>query len=95
MLVEPGFALSRDALYEHLRAQGVHGRRYFYPLISEFPMYRGLPSSAPANLPVAHAAASQVICLPIYPALTDADVRRVAALIEHAGCRVSVPAALA
>ena len=95
VLVEPGFALSRDALYEHLRAQGVHGRRYFYPLISEFPMYRGLPSAAPGNLPVAHAAAAQVICLPIYPALTDADVQRVAALIEHAGCRVSVPAALA
>jgi dTDP-4-amino-4,6-dideoxygalactose transaminase len=95
VLVEPGFALSRDALYEHLRAHGVHGRRYFYPLISEFPMYRGLPSAAAGNLPIAHAAAAQVICLPIYPALTDTDVQRVAALIETAGCRVSVPAALA
>jgi dTDP-4-amino-4,6-dideoxy-D-glucose transaminase len=94
LLVDAGFALTRDALYEHLRSHGVHGRRYFYPLISDFPMYRGLPSAAAANLPVAHAAAAQVICLPIYPALTDEDVRRTASLIEAAACRRATAPAL-
>ena len=53
VLVGPEFAVARDALYQHLREHGVMARRYFYPLISDFPMYRGLPSAHPAGLPVA------------------------------------------
>jgi len=82
ILVGPEYPLSRDALYDLMRTNDVFGRRYFYPLISSFPMYRGLPSAAPANLPVATARALQVICLPIYPALTDDDVERVASLVS-------------
>lgn len=77
ILVEPDYPLSRDALYERLREQGIHGRRYFYPLISDFPMYRGLPSAQSSNLPVATAVAAKVLCLPIYPALTDDEVLRI------------------
>jgi dTDP-4-amino-4,6-dideoxygalactose transaminase len=84
VLVGGGFPISRDELYQKLKDEGVHVRRYFYPLISDFPMYRGLPSADPAKLPVARAAASQVLCLPIYPALADADVERVADVVRHA-----------
>ncbi len=73
IFVENGFPLTRDELFEELRSEGVYSRRYFYPLISEFPTYRGLSSSGPDNLPVAAAIASQVICLPIYPALSEAE----------------------
>lgn len=66
---EKEFGMSRDALYEKLKQNNIFGRRYFYPLISEFSMYRGLESSAPEHLPVAHKMANEVICLPIYPAL--------------------------
>lgn len=76
ILVGSDYPLSRDALYQKLKDHGINGRRYFYPLISEFPMYRGLPSSAPGNLPVACDAAQRVLCLPIYPALTTADQQR-------------------
>jgi dTDP-4-amino-4,6-dideoxygalactose transaminase len=58
-------------------------RRYFYPLISEFPMYRGLPSAQAGLLPVAKSVSSKVICLPLYPSLTDEDVQRVADLIRQ------------
>ncbi len=81
ILVEAGYPLGRDALYQKLREQDIYARRYFYPLISDFPMYRGLPSATPANLPVASRIAEQVICLPIYPALEDSDVDRVIQLI--------------
>ena len=84
ILVEPDYPMSRDALYQRMREQGVYGRRYFYPLITDFPMYRSLPSAAPANLPVAIRAAQQVICLPIYPALTFSDVERVIGVISEA-----------
>lgn len=71
VLITEDYPLSRDQLYDKLREQGVHARRYFYPLISDFPMYRGLPSAHTDNLPVASHIASQVLCLPIYPTLSD------------------------
>lgn len=70
ILVEKEYALSRDELYEKLRQNNIFGRRYFYPLISEFPMYRGLQSASAGNLPVASGVAKMVICLPIFPDLS-------------------------
>lgn len=81
IIVEKEYSLSRDELYEKLRQQGIYARRYFYPLISDFPMYRGLPSAARSNLPVARKTADQVICLPIYSALLSEDVARIVLLI--------------
>ncbi len=81
ILVGPDYPLERDALYARLREHEIYGRRYFYPLISDFPMYRGLPSAQRKNLPVATTAAQQVLCLPIYPALGEKDVDRIVALI--------------
>lgn len=63
------YPLTRDELYAKLKKNNIHGRRYFYPLISEFPPYRGLPSSSPDNLINASKIANEVICLPIYPDL--------------------------
>lgn len=74
ILVQPDYPLSRDALYQKLQDNGIYARRYFYPLISDFPMYRGMPSAAHANLPVARKVAEQVICLPIYPDLLSEQV---------------------
>ncbi|MEY4758175.1 MAG: hypothetical protein RJA34_3073 [Pseudomonadota bacterium] len=82
ILVGADYPLSRDALYQKLKDQGINGRRYFYPLISEFSMYRGLTSSAPSNLPVATDAAQRVLCLPIYPALTNEEQGRVIEVIR-------------
>jgi len=70
------YGMTRDELYFKMREQGVLGRRYFYPLISTFSTYRGLPSAAPENLPVATKMANEVICLPMHHALTDEDIQR-------------------
>lgn len=85
ILVRPHFPLTRDALYQWLLDNGVIARRYFYPLISSFGMYSQLASAQPENLPQATQVASQVICLPIYPALEDDQVDRVIELIAAAG----------
>ncbi len=87
ILVGPDFPLSRDELYTRLRNNGIFARRYFYPLISTFGMYKDIPSAAAENLPVATRIASEVICLPIYPALEDHDVDRVIAVIGAAARR--------
>lgn len=82
ILVEADYPLTRDQLYQHLKDHGVFARRYFYPLISEFPMYRGMPSAQRGNLPVASAVAAQVLCLPIYPGLAEHDCERIVELLR-------------
>jgi len=84
ILVRPEYPLSRDALYHKLRNNSIYGRRYFYPLISDFPMYRGFPSAARSNLPVAWKAVNEVICLPIYPGLQRSDQEKIISLIAEA-----------
>ena len=69
ILVQADYPISRDELNQRLKDVGINPRRYFYPLISDFPMYRGLPSAHRENLPAATVAAQQVLCLPIYPDL--------------------------
>lgn len=81
ILVDVDYPLSRDDLYQKLKDNDINGRRYFYPLISDFSMYRGLTSSEPSNLPVASAAAQKVLCLPIYPSLDFKNQLRVINLI--------------
>lgn len=84
VLVKPHYPLSRDELFQKLRDNNIYARRYFYPLITEFPMYRGLPSAVHANLPVANRVAGEVICLPIYPDLPSELVTYISQLIaEH------------
>ena len=74
---EERYGISRDALYEKMKANNVLGRRYFYPLITDFDPYKNIPSANPANLPVANKIAKQVICLPMHHALSEEDVKRV------------------
>jgi dTDP-4-amino-4,6-dideoxygalactose transaminase len=82
ILVGPEYPLSRDELNERLRQHNIYPRRYFYPLISEFPMYRGFPSARHDNLPMALEIASQVLCLPIYSELEEQEQERIAHLLS-------------
>ncbi|HEY6898550.1 MAG TPA: DegT/DnrJ/EryC1/StrS family aminotransferase [Rhodocyclaceae bacterium] len=84
ILVCEGYPLGRDALYQKLKDAGIHGRRYFYPLISDMPMYRGLPSANSGHLEHSHWIAERVICLPMYPDLSDADIERIVRIIRQA-----------
>ena len=81
ILVQPDYPVGRDELYLRLKRSHIHPRRYFFPLISEFPMYRGLPSAHRDNLPVATRAAQQVLCLPMYPDLPRSTIEEVGRLI--------------
>lgn len=76
------FGISRDELYYKMAEQGVLSRRYFYPLISNFPTYRGLPSSAKENLPLANKMADEVLCLPMHHELSEADMNRILQFFE-------------
>jgi dTDP-4-amino-4,6-dideoxygalactose transaminase len=84
LLVGDAFPLTRDSLQRELLAVGIHSRRYFFPLLSNLPMYRGCASAAPERLPVANRAAEQILCLPIYPDLAESDQQRVVDLVRRA-----------
>jgi dTDP-4-amino-4,6-dideoxygalactose transaminase len=83
IFVKKNYPLNRDELYHHLKKNNIYGRRYFYPLISEFKPFRHLPSAKVENLPVAVKAANEVICLPIYPDLSLDDVEMICKLIRN------------
>lgn len=83
IMVRREYPLSRDTLYQRLREHEIHVRRYFYPLISDFPMYQDLPSATPANLPKARAAANSVLCLPMSSNLSVDDAARVVSCIGN------------
>jgi len=85
VFIGPEFPTSRDAVYERLKVHGIFARRYFYPLLSSMPMYRGLPSAAPGRLPHAAKAANEVLCLPIYPTLGESEVTRIIEAVVACG----------
>ena len=77
------FGRTRDQLYDDLKKKNILGRRYFYPLISDFETYRDLPSASKENLPVANRLADTVLCLPMHHELSTTDVERVLAVISE------------
>lgn len=77
------YGMSRDELYFKMKEHNILGRRYFYPLISTFSTYRGLPSAVPENLPNATRTANEVICLPMHHELSEKDILRVIDVITR------------
>lgn len=77
------YGMTRDELYLKMKENGVLGRRYFYPLISEFSTYRGLPSATRENLPQAHKMADSVICLPMHHALGNEELEQIISTVTH------------
>ncbi|MEI7661277.1 MAG: DegT/DnrJ/EryC1/StrS family aminotransferase [Bacteroidota bacterium] len=77
------FGKSRDDVYEELKTHNIFGRRYFYPLISQFPIYRGLPSAARENLPVSERVSGQVLCLPIYTEIEETTIEEVCTILRN------------
>jgi dTDP-4-amino-4,6-dideoxygalactose transaminase len=84
ILIQEDFPLTRDDVYEALKDRNIFGRRYFYPLISDFPMYRSRPSADSLNLPVATSLTQQVLCLPIYPTLSIHEASAVVDVVRDA-----------
>lgn len=83
ILVEASYPISRDALYEKLREQGIYARRYFHPLIADLPTYSDAPSAQPGELPVARDIAARVLCLPMFPDLDPENQQRVIDVIRE------------
>lgn len=77
LINESEFGVNREKVYDELKKKNIFSRRYFYPLISNFPTYRSLSSAQKQNLPVANKIADQVLCLPIYGSLSVEDIDKI------------------
>ena len=77
------YGKSRDEVYAILKKNNFFSRRYFYPLISQFPPYKELESASPKKMQIAEKAADEVICLPIYSELELSDVDRLAENLKY------------
>jgi dTDP-4-amino-4,6-dideoxygalactose transaminase len=80
---EKEYGMNRDQVYEGLKNNNIFSRRYFYPLISQFSAYKGLPSAEEHNLPVANKISKEVICLPLYPDLDRCDIDRIIKVLKN------------
>ncbi|MBI5403552.1 MAG: DegT/DnrJ/EryC1/StrS family aminotransferase [Ignavibacteriae bacterium] len=78
---EKVFGKSRDKIYNDLRDEEIYARKYFYPLISQFPSYKNLPSASKENLPVAEDICREVLCMPLYPNLDNKDIKKIVDII--------------
>ena len=83
ILIENDYPVRRDALYLGMKEQNIFARRYFYPLISDFSMYKAIPSARHENLPAAVDVARRVVCLPLYPDLQDEQIDRIVDYIAN------------
>ena len=82
LIDENKYGKSRDAVYDEFKKQNIYLRRYFYPLISQFPTYRSLPSAKADHLPVAEKLTRQILCLPLYGDLKEKEVRKITNLLK-------------
>lgn len=85
IFISEEYGMDRDTLYAKLKEHNIYGRRYFYPLISTFSVYKGLSSAVPSNLPIAHKLANQVLCLPMFAGLDEEGINRVIDVVVNKG----------
>lgn len=82
LINKDSYGITRDDIFDIMAKENIHGRRYFYPLISQFPTYRGLESSKPGRMPVAEKITQEVLCLPFYPDLEFETANQICELVK-------------
>jgi dTDP-4-amino-4,6-dideoxygalactose transaminase len=77
------FGITRDELYNKLKKHNIFSRRYFYPLISQYPIYQKLKSAQSGKMPVAEKLTEQVLCLPLYPELKKNIIKNIVEILKR------------
>jgi len=76
---EEAFGLSRDELQKALAAEGIHGKAYFAPPGHQQKVYL----EPNFELPVTEKISREVLCLPFYSGMEEADLDKVAEAIDR------------
>jgi dTDP-4-amino-4,6-dideoxygalactose transaminase len=78
IIISKPYPLSRDELFEKLKLNNIVARKYFYPIMTDFAVYKKYQSDTPE----AKCLSEQVICLPLYPNLYMESVEKIIDLIK-------------
>ncbi len=79
ILVEGGYKLNRDELYNKLADNGVHCRKYFYPATADQACFKNLYRNI--EISMARTLAEKVLVLPLYEGMSEYEFERVMACI--------------
>lgn len=74
--------IGRDEIFQGLRAGGIGSNVHYIP-VHFHPFYRNRFGTGPGLCPVAEAAYGEILSLPMFPALTDGEVDRVADILAN------------
>ena len=77
------YGIDRDTVYENFKKYEIYTRKYFYPLISQFPIYSDFKSAKKDNLPVAEIITKLILCLPMYSELEIENVEKICLLLKN------------
>lgn len=80
ILVEADYPLTRDMLYQLLAKNGIHARKYFYPLTPDHECYKTRFSNT--DISCARMLASEILALPIYEGLRIENVRKITSALK-------------
>lgn len=83
IIVEAEYPITRDMLYENLKKNGISARRYFYPIVTDFPPFADAPSAGLEALVAARRAAKSVLCLPLFPSLDPAVQKHIIEIVRN------------
>jgi dTDP-4-amino-4,6-dideoxygalactose transaminase len=78
------FGLTRDELATALEADGVDTRAYYVPAVHRTRAFGAFSDLCDASLPQTNALCDEVLTLPCYGRMSDADVEQVCALVRTA-----------
>lgn len=80
ILVREEYGMSRDELFDTLRMQEIHARKYFYPLTCDQMCFGDRYRDA--DLSIARKMASEILVLPLYAELTTENMNRIISVIK-------------
>ncbi len=72
---------TRDIVRKKLLERNIISRKYFYPLCSEFPFYRFLPSSS--QVPTATKISRECLVLPLFGRMIEEDVTEICEIVKE------------
>lgn len=82
IIIEEGFPMTRDKVYQEFKKYNVFTRKYFYPICSDYEPYKNLESSSKFNLPIANDLKNKILCLPYHGNLDDEIVIQICDILK-------------
>ncbi len=80
VLIENDYRLSRDGVYDKLTDNGIHARKYFYPVTADQACFKNLYKKVEIN--VARSLSEKILVLPIYERMEHDVIERIVEVMK-------------